>query len=210
MEASEPQPASERRRPSPSWLLLIGLLVVVALVGGVLVGAVAWPDDRPAGSRTADVSSVPQRPTTSTAAGPMASAACKAAVDRANAMLASAVRLREAVFDRALANYRQVVDQCKLQPLEPAGQVSACMVAKTITFDHRPIRSSPVMLLMALLSPRLRPFDSGVVTGCYTPVGRTPLSYDPHSAKPGILLGGAAVWASTGSSARWRWPEAPA
>jgi hypothetical protein len=42
-----------------------------------------------------------------------------------------------------------------------------------------------------------------------TPVGRTPLSYDPHSAKPGIL-GGATVWASTGSSARWRWAAAPA
>jgi hypothetical protein len=82
----------------------------------------------------------------------LASVACKTAVDRANAMLASAVRLREAVgeqgrisrdpasrrlsgsqllervarrcgsgasesdrFDRALADYRQVVDQCKLQ-----------------------------------------------------------------------------------------------
>ena len=81
----------------------------------------------------------------------MASAACKAAVDRANAMLASAVRLREAVaeqgrilrdpanrrlsgskvlqtvapwlrassgesarFNRALADYRQVVDRCEL------------------------------------------------------------------------------------------------
>ena len=124
-QGSAPQPASERRRrPSPPWLLLTGLLVVVALVGGGLVGAVAWPDDRPAGSRTADVSSATQRPAAMTPAGPVASAACKTAVDRANAMLASAVRLREAVFDRALANYRQVVDQCKLQPLEPAGQVS--------------------------------------------------------------------------------------
>jgi hypothetical protein len=40
--ASAPQPASERRRrPSPPWLLLTGLLVAVALVGGGLVGAVA-------------------------------------------------------------------------------------------------------------------------------------------------------------------------
>jgi hypothetical protein len=153
VEASELQPASERRRrPSPPWLLLTGLLVVVALVGGGLVGAVAWPDDRPAGSQTADVSSATQRPATMTPAGPVASAACKTAVDRANAMLASAVRLREAVaeqgrilrdsasrrlsgpqllervapalrvgasesdrFDRGLAAYRQVVDQCKLQ-----------------------------------------------------------------------------------------------
>lgn len=149
VEAAEPQPASERRRrPSPPWLLLTGLLVVVALVGGGLVGAVAWPDDRLAGSRTAGVSSATQRPTT----GPMASAGCKTAVDRANAMLASAVRLREALaehgrilrdpanrglsgdevlerlapsqltgssesarFDRALDEYRQVVDRCGLR-----------------------------------------------------------------------------------------------
>lgn len=125
---------------------------MVALVGGGLVGVVAWPDDRPAGSRTADVSSATQRPATMTPAGPVASAACKTAVDRANAMLASAVRLREVVgeqgrilrdpasrrlsgpqllervtpalrvgasesdrFGRGLADYRQVVDQCKLQ-----------------------------------------------------------------------------------------------
>jgi hypothetical protein len=37
-------------------------------------------------------------------------------------------------------------------------------VAKTITFDHRPIGTSPVMLLMALLSPRLRPLTPEVVT----------------------------------------------
>ena len=100
VEASAPQPASERRRrPSPPWLLLTGLLVVVALVGGGLVGAVAWAR-RPAGSRTADVSSATQRPATMTPAGPMASAACRTAVDRANAMLASAVRLREAVGEQ--------------------------------------------------------------------------------------------------------------
>jgi hypothetical protein len=129
-----------RRRLPLSWLLLIGLLVTLALVGGVVVGAVAWSDDRPA-----------RAPGTTTVA-PVATPACKAAVDRANAMLASAVRLREAVaeqgrilrdpasrrlsgrqllervapalragagesdrFDRALAAYRQVVDQCRLQ-----------------------------------------------------------------------------------------------
>jgi hypothetical protein len=100
-QASAPQPASERRRrPSPPWLLLTGLLVVVALVGGGLVGAVAWPDDRPVGSRTADVSSATQGPATMTPAGPVASAACKTAVDRANAMLASAVKLRGALAEQ--------------------------------------------------------------------------------------------------------------
>jgi hypothetical protein len=153
VEASEPQPVSERRWwPSPLWLVLTGLLVVVALVSGGVVGAVAWPDDRPAGSRTAEVSSATQRTDATRTVGPMASAACKTAVDRANAMLASAVRLQGAVaeqgrilrdpasrrlsgpqllervapalrvgasesdrFDRGLAAYRQVVDQCKLQ-----------------------------------------------------------------------------------------------
>jgi hypothetical protein len=151
-EAAEAQPASERqRRPSPPWLLLTGLLVVVALVSGVLVGAVAWSEDRPTGGTgSAAVSSATQHPATT--AGPMASAACKTAVDRANAMLASAVKLRRALaeqgrilrdpatrrlsgsevlekvalalragsgesarFDRALAEYRQVVDRCQLQ-----------------------------------------------------------------------------------------------
>jgi hypothetical protein len=152
VETDEPQPASEgQRRPSRPRLLLTGLLVVVALIGGVLVGAVAWSDDRPASSRTAGISAATQRPTLPIA-GPMASAACKTAVDRANAMLAAAVRLRRAAveqgrilrdpanrdltvgevlkklavservgssesdrFTRALADYRQVVDRCKLQ-----------------------------------------------------------------------------------------------
>jgi hypothetical protein len=152
VEPMAPQPTSQRqRRPSPPWLLFTGILVVVALVGGGLVGAVAWSGDRPAGTRTAGVTSAAQRPTV-TIAGPMASAACKTAVDRANAMLAAAVNLRRAAvdqgrilrdpanrrlsgrevlhkvapalqagssesdrFNRALADYREVVDQCKLQ-----------------------------------------------------------------------------------------------
>jgi hypothetical protein len=117
-----------RRRPPLSWLLATGLLVAVALVGGVLVGAVAWSDDRPAG---AGVGGVTTAVPTSQAPGGVALVAspeCKTAVDRANSVLAVAVRMRAALtantevasgdpasFDRALAAYRQVVDRCTLR-----------------------------------------------------------------------------------------------
>jgi hypothetical protein len=143
----------ERRRPPRSWLLLTGLLVTLALVGGVVVGAVAWSDDRPARvtNGVAGTASEGRAPGTATVA-PVATPACKTAVDRANTMLASAVRLREALaehgrilrdpanrglsgdevlerlapsqltgstesarFDRALEEYRQVVDRCSLR-----------------------------------------------------------------------------------------------
>jgi hypothetical protein len=145
----EPAPPPERRRrPSLPWLTLTGLLVAVALVGGVLVGAVAWSDDRPAGGDAGVVGASSGRSPTATVA-PVATLACKTAVDRANAMLASAVKLRgdlaehdrvlrdpanrglsaaellrrlapvaqagsseAARFDRELAAYRQVVDEC--------------------------------------------------------------------------------------------------
>jgi hypothetical protein len=146
--APEPEP----RRPSRRWLLLTGLLVTVALVGGV-VGAVAWSNDRTArgNAGVAGASSATQNPDTTTLA-PVATPACKTAVDRANTMLAIAVKLqrelaeysrimsdpsnrnlsgREVVektapslqagasesarFDRTLADYRQIVDQCQLR-----------------------------------------------------------------------------------------------
>jgi hypothetical protein len=159
--AAHPPPAAGPRRPSRGWLLLTGLLVVLALVGGVFVGAVAWSDDRPVGAEAGATraSSATQRPNTTATQGsdtttlaPVASPACKTAVDRANAMLAIAVELqrelaeysrimsdpstrnlsgREVVeksapslqagssestrFDQALADYRQVVDQCQLR-----------------------------------------------------------------------------------------------
>src|SRR5512132_3981167 len=148
-----PAPEPEPRRPSRRWLLLTGLLVAVALVGGVFVGAVAWSTDQPAGAKAgvAGASPATQSPDTTNVA-PVATPACKTAVDRANTMLASAVKLRRelaeygrimrdpsnrdlsvrevvdkrapslqagasesARFDQALANYRQVVDQCKLR-----------------------------------------------------------------------------------------------
>lgn len=101
--AAQPPPTPEPR-PSRRWLLVTGLLVVLALVGGVLVGAVAWSDDRPgapaAGATTA--SPVTQQPSTAAqgsqpTAAPVASLACKTAVDRANTMLAIAVRLQRTV-----------------------------------------------------------------------------------------------------------------
>ena len=138
--AAQPPPAPDSR-PSSRWLLLTGLLVVLALVGGVVVGAVAWSDDRPAGAAAG-----------ATPATPVASLACKTAVDRANTMLAIAVNLhRELVeynkimtdpssrelsgrqlvdktapalrtgmsesarFTPALSDYRQVVDQCEVR-----------------------------------------------------------------------------------------------
>ena len=160
--AAQSSPAPESRL-SRRWLLLTGLLVVLALVGGVFVGAVAWSDDRPAGAAAGATNGSPvsqQAPSTSpatqgsnpTTAAPVASLACKTAVDRANTMLATAVKLhrelveysrimtdpasrelsgRELVdksaptlragssesarFTQALADYRQVVDQCQLQ-----------------------------------------------------------------------------------------------
>ena len=138
--------APMRRRPS---LPLTGLLVVLALLGGMFVGAVAWSKERPAGpGAVAGVSSATRTPDTTTAVS-VATPACKTAVDRANALLAIAVTLqrelaeysrfmhdpsngnlsvREVVdkrapsleagaddsarFDRALADYRQIVDRC--------------------------------------------------------------------------------------------------
>ena len=116
-----------RRRPPLSWLLVTVLLVAVALLGGVFVGAAAWSDDRPP---AADPGVTTAAPTTQAPGGValVASPECKTAVDRANRVLAVAVRMRAALaqhtevasgdaasFDRALAAYRQVVDRCALR-----------------------------------------------------------------------------------------------
>jgi hypothetical protein len=111
---AQPPPAPASSRPSRFWLLVTGALVVVALVGGVAVGAVAWSDDRPATveAGAGGASSPTQGPTTTaarqgpntTTAAPVASPACKTAVDRANAMLTIVVRLR-----RELAEYGRIM-----------------------------------------------------------------------------------------------------
>jgi flagellar basal body-associated protein FliL len=152
-EAAQPAPAPQSQRPSKRWVLLTVLLVIVALTGGLFVGAVAWSDDRPAAANAsaAGAPSATRSPNTTNAV-PVASPACKTAVDRANTMLAIAVALQRTVaeydkilidasngglssrevrersasvlkagtsesarFNQALADYRRVVDQCKLQ-----------------------------------------------------------------------------------------------
>jgi hypothetical protein len=97
-----------RRRPTRAWLLVTGLLVAAALVGGVVVGAVAWSDDRPTRATAAVTATAATEEGQTDAGGatPVATPACKTAVDRANAMLASAVKLRAALSeqDRLLAD----------------------------------------------------------------------------------------------------------
>jgi len=85
-------------RPSAAWLVVAALLVALALVGGVVIGAEVWRGDRPAGEATGATSAATASRSPSAASGaPVATPACKTAVDRANAMLASAVKLREAL-----------------------------------------------------------------------------------------------------------------
>jgi hypothetical protein len=118
--AAQPPPAPEPkpRRPSRRWLLLTGLLVALALAGGIFVGAVAWSTDQPAGAKAgvAGASSATQSPDTTTVA-PVASPACKTAVDRANTMLAIAVKLQ-----RELAEYSRIMgDPGESHTLRPRG-----------------------------------------------------------------------------------------
>jgi hypothetical protein len=122
--APGPVAGPERRRPPLPWLALTAVAVAVALVGGVLVGATAWSDERPADGAAAP----PSRASATSAATPVATPACKTAVDRANAMLASAVKLREdfAAQDQALrdpANRDLSAAQLaeRLGPLQQAG-----------------------------------------------------------------------------------------
>jgi hypothetical protein len=89
-----------RRRPPLSWLLVTGLLIVVARVGGLFVGAVAWSDDRPAARGDTGVAgSASSGGDADGSVTPAATPECKTAVDRANAMLASAVKVRGALAE---------------------------------------------------------------------------------------------------------------
>ena len=87
-------------RPSAAWLVVAGLLTVLALVGGLVIGAVVWGGDRPAAEATRTSPLSASRSTAAASAAPVATPACKTAVDRANAMLASAVKLRGALAEQ--------------------------------------------------------------------------------------------------------------
>jgi hypothetical protein len=103
-------------RPSAAWLIVAGLLVALALVGGVVIGAVVWGGDRPAGEATRATSAAAASSSPSPASGAaVATPACKTAVDRANVMLASAVKLRG-----ALAEQDRFLDDPANQGLEVA------------------------------------------------------------------------------------------
>jgi hypothetical protein len=125
-------------RPSRRWLLITGLLVAVALVGGLVVGAVAWSDDRPAANapRATAPASTGREPGAASAA-PVATPACKTAVDRANAMLASAVKLRG-----ALATQDQVLsdpanrDVSVGEMLERLAATRQVVSSESATFDR--------------------------------------------------------------------------
>jgi hypothetical protein len=88
-------------RPSAAWLVVAGLLVVLALVGGLVIGATVWGGDRPAGEASGATGAAPATRSPVAASGAtVATPACKTAVDRANAMLASAVKLRGALAEQ--------------------------------------------------------------------------------------------------------------
>jgi hypothetical protein len=100
-------------RPSAAWLVVAGLLVVLALTGGVVIGAVVWGGDRPAGEANGASVATASRSPNAASGAPVATPACKTAVDRANAMLASAVKLRG-----ALATQDRFLDDPANQGLE--------------------------------------------------------------------------------------------
>jgi hypothetical protein len=127
-----------RRRPRRRWLAVTGLLVAVALVVGVVVGAVAWSDDRPTAATPRVTGSAPAgREPAAGSGSAVATPACKTAVDRANAMLASAVKLRGVLAEQARvlndpANQGLPVAEV-LQRLTAAQEVSS---AESASFDR--------------------------------------------------------------------------
>jgi hypothetical protein len=140
----EDQPPGRRMPPSLPWLALTAVLVAVALVGGVMIGAARDHGQQPSAQQAAQA--------TTTLVAPVASPECITAMDRANLSLTAAVKVRGVLgeytkvmddlrngridggqaaaqispyltlanteadkFDNALADYRKVVDKCTLR-----------------------------------------------------------------------------------------------
>jgi hypothetical protein len=124
-------PRAPQLRPSATvpWLLLTVVLVAAGLVGGVLIG-----------QATADRGSAPEPAasgaTATTRGGPVSTAECKTAVDRANQTLAIAVKVRG-----VLADYAQVVDQLESGRISTAEAIrqgrpsEATLAAELAKFD---------------------------------------------------------------------------
>ena len=140
----EDRPRGRGMPPSVPWLVLTAVLVAVALVGGVMIGAARDNGQQPSAQQPAQAST--------TLVAPVASPECNTAVDRANRSLTAAVKVRgvmdeytkvmddlrngridsrQAVaqispyltlatdeadkFDKALAGYREVAAKCTLR-----------------------------------------------------------------------------------------------
>jgi hypothetical protein len=99
------QPGAGRPRPSLPWLALTASLVIVALLGGVLIGQARRPDQRGSAGTSRGAASATSRPLL---AGPVATPECRTAVDRANKALAVAERT-----EAALREYTRIMDDLR-------------------------------------------------------------------------------------------------
>jgi hypothetical protein len=109
-------PAPERRPPATvPWLLLTLVLVAAALVGGVLIGQARTTVDQ---GSAAGPGSAGQ--TLTTRGGPVSTAECKTAVDRANESLALAVKVRGILRD-----YTQVMNELENGRITTAEAIKA-------------------------------------------------------------------------------------
>jgi hypothetical protein len=109
----QPRPPAPRRQATVPWLLLTALLVAVALVGGILIGA-AWRG----GDGQAAEGPGAGGATTTTLGGPVSTPECKTAVDRANKTLAVAVKVQ-----RDLRDYTAIMNELETGKISSAEAV---------------------------------------------------------------------------------------